>query len=104
MQALDIYPPRAVVKVGDTIPDIDEALSAGVWSVAVAQTGSELALSEDELAALPSEERDRRTAIAREKLFAAGADYVIDSVRDLPALLPTIEARMRDQHTPATAP
>jgi phosphonoacetaldehyde hydrolase len=104
MEMLGVYPPRCVVKVGDTIPDIEEGLNAGVWSVGVAETGSDVGLSEAELAALPADERERRVAAAREKLLAAGAHYVIDSVRDIPELLPVIEARMRSGELAMIAP
>jgi len=39
-----IYPPEAVVKVGDTKPDIGEGLNAGVWTVGLAKTGTILKL------------------------------------------------------------
>lgn len=104
METLGVYPPRSVVKVGDTIPDIEEGLNAGVWSVGVAETGSDIGMSEAELAALPAGERETRVAAVREKLMAAGAHYVIDSVRDIPDLLPVIEARMRAGEPALTAP
>ncbi len=94
MEMLAVYPPRSVVKVGDTLPDIEEALNAGAWSVGVIATGSELGLTEAELDALPADERTRRTSEVRTKFLAAGAHYVINSVADLPALLPEIETRM----------
>jgi phosphonoacetaldehyde hydrolase len=92
-----------VVKIGDTVPDIEEGLNAGAWSVGVSETGSELGLSEAELTALPRDERDLRTSRVRAKLLAAGAHYVIDSVRDLPDLLPEIERRMQDEGASARA-
>lgn len=94
MEALDIYPPKAVVKVGDTVPDIEEGLNAGAWTVGVTHTSSDVGLTAAELAALPVDERNRRVALARDKLLAAGAHWVIDSVADLPKLLPAIEERI----------
>ncbi len=35
MERLNVYPPAAVVKIGDTIPDIAEGRSAGAWSMGV---------------------------------------------------------------------
>jgi phosphonoacetaldehyde hydrolase len=94
METLGVYPPRTVVKVGDTAPDVEEALNAGTWAVGVAATGSSVGLRAAELDALPAEERATRIARARQELLDAGAHYVIDSVRDLPPLLLEIEARM----------
>ena len=33
MEALAIYPPSAVLKIGDTVPDIEEGRAAGAWSI-----------------------------------------------------------------------
>jgi len=94
MEATGAFPPAAVVKVGDTVPDVEEGRNAGVWTVGVARTGSEVGLTAEDLATLPAPEQDRRLARARETLRAAGAHDVIDSVADLPALLPEIDARL----------
>ena len=48
MEALGIYPPTAVVKVGDTVPDIGEGLAAGAWSVGVLRSSSEVGCTEEE--------------------------------------------------------
>lgn len=100
MQTLGIFPPAAVVKVGDTVPDIEEGLNAGVWSVGVAATGSDTGLSAPQLASLAPADRNGRINFARQKLLAAGAHYVIDSVADLPELLPEIEDRLSRGEAP----
>jgi phosphonoacetaldehyde hydrolase len=94
MEALAVYPPAAVVKVGDTVPDIEEGRNAGVWSIGVAATGSDTGLSARQLASLAIADCNARVGFARDKLKAAGAHYVIDSVADLPELLPEIESRL----------
>lgn len=94
MEALSVYPPAAVVKVGDTVPDIAEGLNAGVWSIGVAATGSDTGLSVPQLSSLAPADRNARVGFARNKLRGAGAHYVIDSVAELPELLPQIEERL----------
>jgi phosphonoacetaldehyde hydrolase len=94
MEALKVFPPAAVVKVGDTIPDIGEGLAAGAWSVGVVQSSSEVGCTLKEWAALPAEEQERREASCRAKLLAAGAHAVIDTLRELPALLDEFNARL----------
>jgi len=91
METFDIYPTAAVVKIGDTIPDVEEGRNAGVWTIGVTRTGSEVGLSEAEAAALPADELNRRMKRAADTLSGAGAHWVVDSVADLPNLLPTIE-------------
>jgi phosphonoacetaldehyde hydrolase len=94
METLNVYPPAAVVKVGDTVPDIGEGLSAGVWSLGVLRTSSEVGCTETEWEALPAADRIERLAACREKLLAAGAHAVVETLAELPALLDDIDKRL----------
>jgi phosphonoacetaldehyde hydrolase len=94
MEGLGIFPSAAVLKVGDTAPDIGEALNAGCWSAGVAATGSDVGLTEAQLAALGTADRKRRLEEARDKLLDAGAHDVVDSIRDVPRLVEEIDARL----------
>ncbi|HEV8574973.1 MAG TPA: phosphonoacetaldehyde hydrolase [Dehalococcoidia bacterium] len=89
-----VYPMSAIVKVGDTIPDILEGLNAGMWTVAVAGTGNEMGLSQTEYDSLPAIDREQRLDSAYERLRDAGAHYVIDSIANVPPVLDEIEARL----------
>ena len=93
MEALGVFPPAAVVKVGDTVPDVGEGLSAGAWSVGVVRSSSEVGCTAQEWAALPPPEQQRRSASCRAKLLAAGAHAVIDTLAELPAVLDELDAR-----------
>jgi phosphonoacetaldehyde hydrolase len=94
MERLDVCPPAAVVKVGDTGPDIAEGRNAGAWSVGVTHTGSDVGCTAEEFAALAPEERRERVAVAERMLRAAGAHAVIGSAADVPALLDELNARL----------
>jgi phosphonoacetaldehyde hydrolase len=94
MEALEIYPPAAVVKVGDTAPDMEEGRNAGVWTIGVIRTSSEVGLRQSELEALPAEEQRARLQAARIKLLDAGAHEIVDSVADLPERIPEVERRL----------
>ncbi len=94
MEALRIYPPSAVVKVGDTVPDIAAGLNAGVWTVGVTKTGNEVGLTEAELAELDGATVAAKVAQAHEHLSAAGAHYVIEGIADLPAVIAHIDQRL----------
>lgn len=87
MRQLDIYPASAVVKVGDTVQDIEEALNAAAWAVGVARTGNLIGLSLQEWQALTAAEQETRLQDARATLLAAGAHHVIDTLAELPALI-----------------
>lgn len=94
MIALDAWPPAAVVKVGDTVADIEEGLNAGVWTVGVTETGSEMGLSRADLDALPEAERAARRLVAADTLTRAGAHFTIPGVADLLDVIEAIEAHL----------
>ena len=65
MERLNITDGSKVVKIGDTVVDIQEGKNAGAWTVAVL-TGSQ----------------------TEPQLRAAGPDYILSSVRELRTLIP----------------
>lgn len=99
MERFGVYPPSAVLKVGDTVPDIGEGRNAGVWTAGVARTCSEVGLTHAEYLALAPEEQQRRLHAARTSLLDAGAHYVIDSIADVPGLIEEIEDRNDSDYT-----
>jgi phosphonoacetaldehyde hydrolase len=98
MEASNVFPPAAVVKVGDTVPDIAEGLAAGAWSIGVLRSSSEVGCTEQEWKALPQSEREQRLRSCRAKLLTAGAHAVIETLTELPAVLNDLDARLgRDE-------
>jgi phosphonoacetaldehyde hydrolase len=94
METLGIYPPGEVVKVGDTVPDVEEGLAAGAWSVAVTHGSNEVGLGEEEFERLSTERRQELLDAVRRKLLAAGAHAVIETLADLPELLARLDERL----------
>lgn len=94
MEALGVYPAASVVKIGDTVADIEAGLSAGTWTIGLARTGNELGLTVEEVAALPAGELAQRLAPIRDKLYQAGAHYVVDALADVPAVIDEINGRL----------
>lgn len=72
LQALNVYPPAHAIKIGDTPSDIDEGLNAGMWTIAVVDTGNE--------------------AGNPERLSAA--HYLAPSLADCPPLVEAISGRI----------
>lgn len=91
---LGVYPFKAIVKVGDTISDIQEGVNAGAWSVGVVKGGSELGLTEEEVNTLPAEELKEKMAVVEKRFFQAGAHYVIPTIGDLVHVIDDINERM----------
>ena len=97
---MKVYPLAAIVKVGDTISDIEEGLNTGTWAVGVAQTGNMIGLTEEQWRALPDSDRSKRLQDARCKLLSAGAHYVIDMLGDFDQVADQIEARLQTGERP----
>lgn len=91
---MGIYPLEACVKVGDTVADIEEGLNAGMWTVGITWAGNEVGLSEQECESLGPDELTRRVTRATERLGAAGAHFVVESVQDLLPVIEAIDSRM----------
>jgi phosphonoacetaldehyde hydrolase len=91
METLGVFPPSAVLKVGDTLADIEEGRNAGVWSIGVIASSSEVGLSETAWASLT--ERERRSIVVeiRAKFERAGAFASIETLAELPALIAEFE-------------
>jgi phosphonoacetaldehyde hydrolase len=97
---MKVWPLEAVVKVGDTVSDIEEGLNAGTWTVGIAQTGNMIGLTQEQWKALSADEQSKRLPAARCKLDAAGAHYVIDTLANLDRVLDQIETRLLSGERP----
>jgi phosphonoacetaldehyde hydrolase len=91
---LNAYPMEAMVKVGDTLVDIEEGLNASMWTVGLSQTGNLMGLSEAEVKALSVEDRESANQRIAAQFYQAGAHYVIEGIWDLPVILKNIESRL----------
>jgi phosphonoacetaldehyde hydrolase len=84
---LGVWPLSRVVKVDDAEAGIAEGRSAGCFTIGVAASGNSIGLSEADLAALAPAVRAELLSLAADRLRAAGADLVIETVAELvPAL------------------
>jgi len=93
-ERLGVYPTEAVVKIGDTAPDILEGLNAGMWTIALTDTGNEMGLTLAEYNALDDAQKALRREKASQKLAQTGAHYIAQSIEAVPALIGAINARL----------
>ncbi|GBU24426.1 phosphonoacetaldehyde hydrolase [Fibrobacteria bacterium R8-3-H12] len=80
LEKLGIASIHSVLKIGDTEADMQEGKNAGCLSAGVLKGSSMLALNGDE-------------EIARQKYIEAGADYVIEDISALPALIKSLNQK-----------
>lgn len=81
-----------VVKIGDTVADIQEGKHAGVRSLGVLEGSSVMGYTQAEYEALTPAERETAKEKARQVFLLAGADGVLDTLDQLPQWLEAQEA------------
>ena len=101
MSRLGVFPPRCVVKIGDTPVDMQEGVNAGMWTIGVTLSGNEGGLSETEAAQLTADERSERSLEAEQRLYEAGAHYVAEGAWACRSVLARIEERIIRGEYPA---
>ena len=74
---------RACIKVDDTIPGIEEGLSAGMWTVGVTISGNEVGCSLDEWESLDQAKKNHLRSQAIQRFRNHGTHIIIDSVAQL---------------------
>jgi phosphonoacetaldehyde hydrolase len=90
-ELLNLYPFSSIAIVDDTPVGIEAGKQAGMMTVAVSLTGNALGMSEVEVAGLSAIELEQRLRQIEAEFLAAGADYVIPSVVDLPKLIARLQ-------------
>ena len=90
MRQLNVYPPKLVVKAGDTVMDILEGKNAGAWSVGIIKGSNVVGLNEAEYNALDEQAKKELHEKAKKIYLDAGADYVIEDITELPEVIAKI--------------
>lgn len=91
---MQVYPFSAIVKVGDTVTDVEEGLNGGMWTIGVTRTGNEVGLSLEEAETMAPAELESYVRQAEAKLREAGAHYVVESAADIVPILDEIDGRL----------
>ncbi len=81
-ERMGVYPLSHMVKIGDTVADIQEGLNAGMWTIGITRTGNEVGLNKEEIRLADEDFVRERINIAKQKLEKAGAHFVAESVAD----------------------
>lgn len=93
-EIMNVYPLRQMVKIGDTVADIQEGKNAGVWTIGLTKSGNELGLSPEEVEQADPVWLMEQIALAGKKLLNAGADYVAEGVWDCVPILEEIDRKI----------
>lgn len=95
MRRLNVYPPKHVVKVGDTAMDILEGKNAGAWTVGVLKGSNLVGLSQEEYESMDAHKLAALNAEASEVYLENGADFVINDITELPNIIKHINELMK---------
>jgi len=101
MKQLNVYSPKAVVKVGDTLSDIKEGNNAGTWSVGLLEGSNLLGLTKEEYDAMDKDELKQLKDQTAVKYYNTGADFVIDNIKELPSLIDHINRSYEEDRSDA---
>lgn len=91
---MQVYPMEAMVKIGDTVSDIEEGLNAGMWTVGVTKSGNELGLTEEEVAGLDPGELTRKLSSIEQRFTDSGAHYTAEGIWDCLPIIDDINRRL----------
>lgn len=100
MEILKIESPLTVLKVGDTQSDIKEGVNAGVWSIGIIIGSSEMGLNEKEYKLLSSDEKNKFIEETKNKFISYGADFTINSMKELPEIIEKINSMLAQGRKP----
>jgi phosphonoacetaldehyde hydrolase len=91
---LRTYPLAAMVKIGDTLADIEEGRNAGMWAIGLTQSGNMLGMPEARVRALDPNDLNQRLVAIGQRFQAAGAHYVARGIWECTPLIDAIIRRM----------
>ena len=98
---LQVYPLEAMIKIGDTVSDIQEGGNAGMWTIGVTQSGNCLGLTPDQIDRLDKTELARRLQAIENIMREAGAHYVAEGIWACLPIIRDIDMRLARGETPA---
>ena len=97
---MNVYPMSAMVKIGDTVSDIQEGLNAGMWTIGLTQSGNELGLTQPETEALAPQELDRLLAPIETRFRDAGVHYTARGIWECLPIIDAINSRLAKGERP----
>ena len=97
-ELLNVYPLNQMVKIGDTVADIEEGINAGMWTIGLTKSGNELGLSLSDAQKADPIWLQEKIANARHRLVDAGADFVAEGVWECLPILEEIDLQIESGH------
>ena len=93
-EKMNVFPLSQMVKIGDTVADIQEGINAGMWTIGLTKSGNEVGLSLEDAENADHVWLMEKIALAGKKLLNAGADFVAEGVWDCWPILEEIDRQI----------
>ncbi|WP_119325828.1 phosphonoacetaldehyde hydrolase [Companilactobacillus musae] len=94
MKKFNIDDPKKIIKVGDTLVDIEEGQNAGVKTVGIVEGSSLMGLSQVEFDELNNDEQLVSRNTVKREFESVDTDFVIDSIFDLVQIIEYLNESM----------
>jgi phosphonoacetaldehyde hydrolase len=101
---LQRYPLAAMVKIGDTLSDIQEGRNAGMWTVGLTRCGNQLGLTRPETEAMDAQELQGRLRAIEAQYQRHGAHYVAPGIWECLPIIEDIQRRLAAGERPPDNP
>lgn len=98
---MNVFPLGQMVKIGDTVADIQEGLNAGMWTIGLTKSGNEVGISWEDINEADPEIVKISIDKAAKKLTKAGAHFIVDGIWDCLPVLEEIDKRIALGETPS---
>ncbi len=93
-EIMNVFPLNQMVKIGDTLADIEEGINAGMWTIGLTKSGNEVGLSLADAETADPIWLQEKIAHARHRLLDAGADFVAEGVWECLPILEEIDLQI----------
>ena len=97
---LNVHELFKAVKTGDTIADIKEGLSAGLWTIGIIEDSSIWGLSLEETKNLSDDEYSRKNRIIQKKYYEAETHFTAQTINEVSEILEFIDEQIESGQRP----
>jgi phosphonoacetaldehyde hydrolase len=94
-QRMNIYPMQTMIKIGDTIADLEEGLNAGMWTICLTLSGNEIGLTREEVESSSATEIKQKVNAVKSRFLSAGAHYTAEGIWECLPIIELINEKLK---------
>lgn len=97
---MGIYPASSMIKIGDTVNDIEEGLNAGMWTIGVVKSGNGVGYPLNRIISMEPDLLMRKINKSGHLLKSAGAHHICDGIWDVYEIIEIIDRQIERGEIP----